>query len=134
MRLSSNTVQVPADCCLSCCQAARSEPTTSEFPGPTLTTRKQKPAVTNCPERGRTPTRVSRPEDEAASLLRDGLPPLHAFGQEPCSLGDVEDRVDRVLKEWDELSEIPQGTGRVVGFRDREARPPRRPARRTGES
>lgn len=61
------------------------------------------------------------PEDKPAGLLRDGLPPLHTFGHDPCCLSDVEDRVDRVLKEWNELGDIPRGGGRVVAFRDREA-------------
>ena len=62
-----------------------------------------------------------RPEDEAASLLRDGPSPLYGFGGDRCCLGDVEDRVDRVLKERGELSDIPRAAGRVVAFGDREA-------------
>ncbi len=60
-----------------------------------------------------------RPEDEPAGLL-DGLAELDGFGQEAYCLFNVDDRVDRVLKEWGEFEDTQGKAGRVVAFHDRE--------------
>ena len=56
--------------------------------------------------------------------LSDGLAPLDGLGEEAYCFFNVEDRVDRVLKERGEFEETQGGGGQVVALRDREAPTP----------